>query len=105
MRAAGTSATTPNSLPRKRNKRRLSEQQRNFTACKDGQETCDYAKLTPTEAKTLADAEHKRNYAACLKGYGYCDPSRLTAEESSYYPPWRLIFKGAPRNFLRYGAL
>ncbi len=52
------------------------------SACKDGQETCDYSRLTPPEAKMLADAEHKRNYTACVKGYGYCDPSRLSAEEN-----------------------
>ena len=50
-------------------------------------ETCDYAKLNPSEAKTLADAEHKRNYAACLKGYGYCDLSRLTVEEARTIHP------------------
>jgi hypothetical protein len=64
-----------------------SEHQRNLSACKDGQETCDYAKLSAAEAKVLADAEHKRNYAACLKGYGYCDPSRLTVEEARMIHP------------------
>jgi hypothetical protein len=64
-----------------------SESQRNLAACKDGEETCDYAKLTPSETKTLADAERKRNYAACLKGYGYCDLSRLTVEETTSIHP------------------
>jgi hypothetical protein len=59
-----------------------SERQRNLAACKDGQETCDYTKLSASETKTLVDAEHKRNYAACLKGYGYCDISRLTTDET-----------------------
>ena len=60
----------------------LAEHQRNLSACKDGLETCDYSRLTPPEAKMLADNEHKRNYAACLTGYGYCDRSRLTAKET-----------------------
>ena len=49
----------------------VSEHRSKLAACKDGQEICDYTKLTAPEAKTLADAERKRNYAACLEGYGY----------------------------------
>ena len=64
-----------------------SERQRNLAACKDGQETCDYTKLSASETKTLVDAEHKRNYAACLKGYGYCDPARLTVEQTRTIHP------------------
>ncbi|HTS09948.1 MAG TPA: hypothetical protein VMP68_30555, partial [Candidatus Eisenbacteria bacterium] len=59
-----------------------SEHQRNLSACRNSEDTCDYANLTAAEAKTLTDAEHKRNYSACLKGYGYCDPSRLTVDEA-----------------------
>jgi hypothetical protein len=58
------------------------EHQRNIAACRVGDQACDYAELTPAEAKALADTEHKRNYAACLSGYGYCDPSRLTPGET-----------------------
>jgi len=64
----------------------IAEHQRNISACRDGQETCDYSKLTAAEAKILATAEHKRNYTACLKGYGYCDPSRLTPSEANAIP-------------------
>jgi len=47
-----------------------------------GDETCDYSKLTATEATALAAAERKRNYTACLSDSGYCDPSRLSADET-----------------------
>jgi len=55
-----------------------------MAACKDGKEACDYAKLSASESKVLADAEHKRNYVACLKGYGYCDLSRLNRGGNSF---------------------
>ncbi|HEX4920830.1 MAG TPA: hypothetical protein VFV92_08830, partial [Candidatus Bathyarchaeia archaeon] len=58
------------------------EDQRNLSACRDGQDSCDYSQLTPPEARMLADAEQKRNYTACLTGHGYCDPSRLTSSQA-----------------------
>ena len=75
--------------------------QSNVSDCRNGVGLCDhskltlsetnevtaYAKLTPAEAKMLADAEHKRNYAACLNGYDYCDLTRLTAEETHSIQP------------------
>jgi hypothetical protein len=64
----------------------VADHQRNITECKNGQETCDYSKLTAPETKTLADAEQQRNYRACLKGYGYCDRSRLTPAEAKAIP-------------------
>jgi hypothetical protein len=64
----------------------VAEHQRNLSACKAGEETCDYSKLTAPETKLLADVEPKRNYTACFKGNGYCDPSRLTPSEAGTIP-------------------
>jgi hypothetical protein len=64
----------------------IAEHQVNVAACKEGQQSCDYSKLTQAETSTLATAEHQRNYASCLKGYGYCDRSRLTPAEAAAIP-------------------
>ena len=64
----------------------VTEHQRNLSACRNGEDSCDNAKLTQAEATALALTEHKRNYQACLQGYGYCDPSLLTAAEASRIP-------------------
>jgi hypothetical protein len=62
------------------------DHQRNLSDCKAGLETCEYSKLTETEAGSLAASENLRNYRACLKGFGYCDRSRLTPAESNAIP-------------------
>ena len=56
----------------------LAEQRRTFSDCKNGGETCDYSKLTPPEARTLAVAEHK--------GYGYCDPTGCIKAQEAQIP-------------------
>jgi len=53
----------------------------NFEACKAGRETCDIARLSPSESKELALALHSRNVANCRNGYDSCDRSKLSKPE------------------------
>jgi hypothetical protein len=54
----------------------------NLADCKNGWETCDRSKLSPSESDAVALARHGRNVSNCRNGYNPCDRLKLTQQET-----------------------
>src|SRR5947209_18026331 len=54
----------------------------NLADCRNGRETCDPSKLSPSQSADVALAGHGRNVSNCRNGYDSCDHSKLTQQET-----------------------
>src|SRR5438876_1862600 len=54
----------------------------NLVDCRNGRETCDPSKLSPSQSADVALAGHGRNVSNCRNGYDSCDRLKLTQQET-----------------------
>ncbi len=58
-----------------------STHRRELSDCMRGYQSCDYSKLSMSEAKSARAAEQQRNLSNCEEGWSSCDKSKLSTLE------------------------